>query len=70
MIKKKLEADQYQTIEALESDFDLMIHNCYTFNGTESHVSLSARDIHEKFRQNVKRIKIGAFTLSPPSHEQ
>ncbi|GAA5938378.1 transcription initiation factor TFIID subunit TAF2 [Sporobolomyces koalae] len=58
MIKKKLEADQYQTIEALEADFDLMIHNCYTFNGTESHVSLSARDIHDKFRQNIKRIKI------------
>ena len=59
MIKKKLEADQYQSIEALEADVDLMIHNCYTFNGTESHVSVSARDIHEKFRQGVKRIKIG-----------
>ncbi|GAA5898524.1 transcription initiation factor TFIID subunit TAF2 [Sporobolomyces salmoneus] len=67
MIKKKLEADQYQTIEALEADFDLMIHNCYTFNGTESHVSLSARDIHEKFRQNVKRIKIESNKASKRS---
>lgn len=63
MIKKKLEADQYPSIEALEADVDLMIHNCYTFNGTESHVSVSARDIHEKFRQGVKRIKIGEFEL-------
>ncbi|GAA5961060.1 hypothetical protein JCM3765_006519 [Sporobolomyces pararoseus] len=67
MIKKRLEADQYQTIEALEADFDLMIHNCYTFNGTESHVSLSARDIHEKFRQSVKRIKIESNKASKRS---
>ncbi|GAA6019407.1 hypothetical protein JCM11491_004818 [Sporobolomyces phaffii] len=67
MIKKKLEADQYQTIEALEADFDLMIHNCYTFNGTESHVSLSARDIHDKFRGNVKRIKIESNKASKRS---
>lgn len=59
MIKRKLESDQYATIEALEADFDLMISNCYTFNGTESHVSVSARVLAEKFHQGIKRIRTG-----------
>ncbi|GAA6000165.1 transcription initiation factor TFIID subunit TAF2 [Rhodotorula paludigena] len=57
MIKRKLESDQYATIEALEADFDLMISNCYTFNGTDSHVSVSARVLAEKFHQGIKRIR-------------
>ncbi|GAA5913888.1 hypothetical protein JCM5296_004171 [Sporobolomyces johnsonii] len=58
MIKRKLETDQYQTIEALEADVELMVHNCYTFNGTESHVSVSAKDIHDKFKAAIKKVRV------------
>ncbi|KWU43351.1 hypothetical protein RHOSPDRAFT_11631, partial [Rhodotorula sp. JG-1b] len=57
MIKRKLETDQYNSIEALEADFDLMIRNCYTFNGTESQISFSARELSDKFKLGIKRIK-------------
>ena len=59
MIKRKLETDQYDSIEALEADFDLMIRNCYTFNGTESQISFSARELSDKFKLGIKRIKAG-----------
>lgn len=57
MIKRKLESDQYNSIEALEADFDMMIRNCYTFNGTESQISYSARELSDKFKTGMKRIK-------------
>lgn len=59
MIKRKLESDQYNSIEALEADFDMMIRNCYTFNGTESQISYSARELSDKFKTGMKRIKSG-----------
>ncbi|BGP23606.1 transcription initiation factor TFIID subunit 2 [Rhodotorula toruloides] len=57
MIKRKLETDQYNSIEALEADFDLMVRNCYRFNGAESQVSFSARELDCKFKAGIKRIK-------------
>lgn len=60
MIRRKLENDEYATIDALVADFDLMINNCYTFNGTESHVSVSGRALSDAFHENIKRIRIGA----------
>ena len=65
MIKRKLETDQYNSIEALEADFDLMIRNCYTFNGTESQISFSARELSDKFKLGIKRIKAGKSFSRP-----
>lgn len=64
MIKRKLETDQYNSIEALEADFDLMIRNCYTFNGTESQISFSARELSDKFKLGMKRIKTGKCSVT------
>ncbi|POY76846.1 hypothetical protein BMF94_0098 [Rhodotorula taiwanensis] len=60
MIKRKLETDQYNSIDALEADFDLMIGNCYAFNGMESQVSYSARELSDKFKLGLKRIRTDA----------
>lgn len=60
MIRRKLENDEYTTIDAFVADFDLMINNCYRFNGTESHVSVSGRALSDAFHENIKRIRIGA----------
>lgn len=60
MIRRKLENDEYATIDAFVADFDLMINNCYRFNGTESHVSVSGRALSDAFHENIKRIRIGA----------
>lgn len=69
MIKRKLETDQYNSIEALEADFDLMIRNCYTFNGTESQISFSARQLSDKFKLGIKRIKAGKSSLVLSPHQ-
>ncbi|GAA5878689.1 hypothetical protein JCM8547_002132 [Rhodosporidiobolus lusitaniae] len=57
MIRRNLEKDVYLTIEALEADFDLMVNNCYRFNGMESQVSYSAKELSEKFKKGILRIK-------------
>ncbi|GAA5828317.1 hypothetical protein JCM11251_006194 [Rhodosporidiobolus azoricus] len=61
MLRRNLENDQYLTIEALETDFAQMISNAYTFNGMESQVSFSARDLHEKFKKGIARIKMDSM---------
>lgn len=64
MIKRKLETDQYNSIDALEADFDLMIGNCYAFNGMESQVSYSARELSDKFKLGLKRIRTGSSRVT------
>ncbi|GAA5969785.1 hypothetical protein JCM11641_008040 [Rhodosporidiobolus odoratus] len=79
MLRRNLENDKYQTTEALEADFELMINNCYTFNGTESHVSYSAKELSEKFKKGMLRIKTesqkqtkraSSFAVGGPSKKQ
>ncbi|GAA5910197.1 hypothetical protein JCM8208_006756 [Rhodotorula glutinis] len=79
MIRRKLENDEYATIDAFVADFDLMINNCYRFNGTESHVSVSGRALSDAFHENVKRIRVesgkqakraGASAQGGPSKKQ
>lgn len=64
MLRRGVEKDKYLTIEALEADFDLLVSNCYRFNGTESQISYSARELSDKFKKGILRIKTGAFLAS------
>ncbi|GAA5914840.1 hypothetical protein JCM6882_007815 [Rhodosporidiobolus microsporus] len=58
IIRRNLENDVYLTIDALEADFALMIRNAYTFNGMESQVSYSAKELYDKFNKGIARIKL------------
>ncbi|GAA5825196.1 hypothetical protein JCM3770_002346, partial [Rhodotorula araucariae] len=58
MIQDKLKHDEYTSIDALVADFDLMINNCYTFNGVDSQVSLSGRALSDAFHNEIRRIRI------------
>jgi transcription initiation factor TFIID subunit 2 len=60
MLRRGVEKDKYLTIEALEADFNLLVQNCYKFNGTESQISYSARELSDKFNKGILKIKTGA----------
>lgn len=50
LIKKKLEGDKYESTQALEADFDLMIGNAIKFNGEDSEVARMANATQNTFR--------------------
>lgn len=50
LIKRKLENDKYDSAQALETDFDLMIQNAHTFNGADSEVGMMASTVQTAFR--------------------
>jgi transcription initiation factor TFIID subunit 2 len=60
LIKDKLDADKYDSIEALEADMDLMVQNAVTFNGTESFVGVAAVVLQRLFQEMLSSVK------SPP----
>ncbi|KAH3670870.1 hypothetical protein OGAPHI_000581 [Ogataea philodendri] len=52
-IEKKLNADAYETPEQVTEDFNLMVNNCFTFNGKESAISQMARNIQASFEKHM-----------------
>ncbi|KAG6333744.1 hypothetical protein ID866_5345, partial [Astraeus odoratus] len=58
-IRQKLDSDKYDSIEAFEADFELMIRNAVTFNGAESEVGQIAFLVQDKFRDMLSNIKSG-----------
>ncbi len=55
LIRGKLDADKYETIEALEEDMALMIDNAITFNGLESEVGAVAVALRRKFQEAMQQ---------------
>lgn len=57
LIKEKLDADKFDSVESLEADVDLMVRNAVTFNGTESFVGVAAVVLQNKFREMLGNAK-------------
>ncbi|KAF8580130.1 hypothetical protein K439DRAFT_1648275 [Ramaria rubella] len=57
LIKEKLDADKYDSFEALEADVDLMVRNAVIFNGTESFVGIAAVVLLNKFQEMLGSVK-------------
>ncbi|KAJ3341127.1 hypothetical protein HDU91_000750, partial [Kappamyces sp. JEL0680] len=55
-IEKKIASGAYATVDAALADFDLMFNNCYTFNGPESHVSLSGKSLQSHLGKEVEKM--------------
>ncbi|KAF8420027.1 Bromodomain-containing protein [Tirmania nivea] len=62
-MEKKLQADQYATVEDFVKDFKLIISNCLTFNGTEHKISEMARGIEATFERQMKN-------MPPPDQQE
>jgi transcription initiation factor TFIID subunit 2 len=58
-IKQKLDADKYESSDALKADVDLMIHNAVLFNGVDSEVGQVAVVVKKRFYEllNISKSK-------------
>lgn len=58
-IKQKLDADKYESADALKADVDLMIHNAILFNGADSEVGHVAVVVKKRFYEllNISKSK-------------
>lgn len=58
-IKQKLDADKYDSVDALKADIDLMIHNAILFNGADSEVGQIATVVKKRFYElfNISKSK-------------
>lgn len=52
-MEKKIQVDAYETPKQLTEDFDLMVSNCYAFNGKNSVISQMARNIQASFEKHM-----------------
>ncbi|KAF8446983.1 Bromodomain-containing protein [Kalaharituber pfeilii] len=55
-MEKKLNADQYASVEDFVKDFKLIISNCIAFNGPEHQISEMARGIETTFERQMKNM--------------
>lgn len=62
MIRQKLDADKYDSVEAFEADIELMIRNAITFNGADSEVGHIAMALHDRVGELLSGVKVGAGT--------
>jgi len=65
MIRQKLDTDKYDSIEAFDADFELMIHNAITFNDAESDVGKVAVTVRNRFKELLSNLK-----TVPPSKKR
>ena len=58
-IKQKLDADKYDSVDALKADIDLMVHNAIVFNGVDSEVGQIATVVKKRFYElfNISKSK-------------
>ncbi|KAG8219438.1 hypothetical protein J3R82DRAFT_365 [Butyriboletus roseoflavus] len=61
-IRTKLDNDKYDSIEAFETDMDLMIRNAITFNGADSEVGRISYVVKDRIKDMLSNIKSGGGT--------
>lgn len=68
-IEQKLKNDQYSSVDDLVSDFELMVTNCFTFNGINHAASVSAQNLRAYFMKQMQMCPTGEAALpKPKSH--
>ncbi|KAH0170378.1 Bromodomain-containing protein, partial [Aureobasidium melanogenum] len=62
-IEQKLKNDQYSSVDDLVSDFELMVTNCFTFNGINHAASVSAQNLRAYFMKQMQMCPTGEAAL-------
>lgn len=57
LISEKLRADQYDSVDALDADIQLMLSNCYTFNAEDERVCEVARAFEKAYQQEIHAMR-------------
>ena len=65
-IEHNLKTDQYSSVDDLVSDFELMVSNCFTFNGINHAASVSAQNLRAYFMKQMQMCPTGQDALSKP----
>jgi len=53
---QKLKADEYESLEAFAEDFEIMVNNCFTFNGPAHAVSGLAQNLRAYFLKQMESV--------------
>lgn len=65
-IEHKLKNDEYPSVDALVSDFELMVSNCFTFNGINHAASVSAQNLRAYFMKQMQMCPTGEAAQQKP----
>ena len=68
-MESKLKNDQYTSLDDFATDFELMVTNCFTFNGTAHAVSTQAQNLRAYFMKQMETVPVGdsaALPARPP----
>ncbi|WFD03799.1 hypothetical protein MOBT1_002493 [Malassezia obtusa] len=57
LISDKLRADQYDSIDALDADIQLMLSNCYTFNAGDERIIDITRAFERAYAQEIHALR-------------
>ena len=56
-IAKRLAQDRYRTIEDVDAEVQLMLHNCYTYNPPDNQVHKSGVELGKKWSEGLARVR-------------
>lgn len=65
-MEHKLKTDQYESLESFVSDFELMVSNCFTFNGPAHAVSVMAQNLRAYFLKQMDSVPTGTNASALP----
>ncbi|GAM84572.1 hypothetical protein ANO11243_025680 [Dothideomycetidae sp. 11243] len=65
-MEAKLKAEQYVSLEDFVNDFDLMVNNCFTFNGPAHAVSGMAQNLRAYFLKQMDSVPTGDAATATP----
>lgn len=65
-IEHKLKGDEYGSVDELVNDFELMVANCFTFNGVNHTASISAQNLRAYFLKQMQMCPTGEAAVAKP----
>ncbi|KZZ86806.1 Bromodomain protein [Ascosphaera apis ARSEF 7405] len=68
-IEQKLKGGQYEKVDDVIADFDLMVNNAVTFNGIEHPVAIEGVQLRATFNRHLSKLP-GVDEVEPPAPEK
>ena len=67
-MEQKLKRDEYASVEDFVVDFEIMVNNCFTFNGPAHAVSSMAMNLRAYFLKQMDSVPTSNAAALPPKH--
>ncbi|KAK2748848.1 hypothetical protein FQN55_003990 [Onygenales sp. PD_40] len=69
-MEEKFKSGSYKSVDAIASDFNLMINNCITFNGPDHAVSIEGRNLKDNFQRQIARLPSADEAEATPAEKK